>query len=247
MAGYGDFAYYYDELIEVVDYDSLCDYVCSLLADNGIGKGILLDVACGTGTLSLALSGRGYEVIGVDASEEMLSEAQNKMYEQGRNVLFLCQDMRELDLYGTVDACVCTLDGINHLLSEADVQKTLYRISLFMNKGGVFVFDVNTVHKHLNILADNTFVYDLDDIYCVWMNTLDEETLTVEMTLDIFERDDDAYYRISESFSERAYEEATLTRMLERAGFEVVNVLDWLTKDTVHSESEKAVFVCVKK
>lgn len=108
MAGYGDFAYYYDLLTGNVDYERRADYISSLLAENGVGKGILLDLACGTGTMSLLLSEKGYDIIGVDASEEMLSQAQEKKMEKGADIIFLCQKMEELDLFGTINAAVST-------------------------------------------------------------------------------------------------------------------------------------------
>ncbi|MCQ2462441.1 MAG: class I SAM-dependent methyltransferase [Clostridia bacterium] len=247
MPGYESFSYYYDRLTENVDYPALCDYLCGIFADCGINGGILLDAACGTGTLSVLMSGKGFDVIGTDASADMLSEAQNKMYESGRDILFLCQSFEELNLYGTVDAAICTLDGINHLTDEKDVQTAFDKISLFMNPGGVFVFDVNTVYKHRCVLADNTFVYDLDDVYCVWQNYLDRETDTVEMSLDIFEADGDGWYRSSDSVTERAYTDERLQKMLANAGFEVVSVYDFMSRSTVRENSEKAVYVCRKR
>ena len=199
MAGYGDFAYYYDLLTGNVDYESRCDYISSLLAENGVGKGILLDLACGTGTMSLLLSEKGYDVIGVDASEEMLSQAQEKKMEKGSDVIFLCQKMEELDLFGTVNAAVSTLDSLNHVTDKETVREIFRRVSLFMEDKGIFLFDVNTPYKHRKVLGDNTFVYDMDDVYCVWQNSTDEELLT-QVSLDIFEKDaedeeNDVYFR----------------------------------------------------
>ena len=130
MAGYGDFAYYYDLLTGNVDYESRCDYIASLLAENGIGKGILLDLACGTGTVSLLMSKKGYDVIGVDASEEMLSQAQEKKMEAGADIIFLCQRMEELDLFGTVNAAVSTLDSLNHVTDEEKLRE-IFRMRVF--------------------------------------------------------------------------------------------------------------------
>ena len=127
MAGYGDFAYYYDLLTENVDYESRCEYICNLLAENGVGKGILLDLACGTGTMSMLLSDKGYDVIGVDASEDMLSVAQEKKMESGKDIMFLCQRMEELDLFGTINAAVCTLDSINHIPDEKQLKRCFQR------------------------------------------------------------------------------------------------------------------------
>ncbi|MBQ9912995.1 MAG: methyltransferase domain-containing protein [Clostridia bacterium] len=250
MAGYGDFAYYYDLLTGNVDYESRTDYISSLLAENGVGKGILLDLACGTGTVSLLLSERGYDVIGVDASEEMLSQAQEKKMESGADIIFLCQKMEELDLFGTVNAAVSTLDSLNHVTDEAKLREIIRRVSLFMEDGGLFVFDVNTPFKHREILGDNTFVYDLDEVYCVWQNSTDEDLLT-QVSLDIFERDtecgvEDAYYRYSEEFCERGYNLDKIKKWLEENKFEVLAVYEEMTRQPVSDTTERAVFVAKK-
>lgn len=248
MSGYGFFSSVYDTLTENVNYAARADYIADLLADNGIKGGILLDLACGTGTLSIEMSKKGFEVIGVDASADMLSVAMNNAYEADRNILFLCQPMQQLDLYGTINAAICTLDSINHLTDPEDVQATFDKVSLFTEPGGVFVFDVNTVFKHREILADNTFVYDMDDVYCVWQNSLDSATDTVQIDLDIFEQVDDGIYeRMQESFCERAYALPLLKEMLGKAGFETVAVYDELSREEPKENSERLFIVARKK
>lgn len=247
MSGYGDFAYYYDVLTENVDYESRCDYIFNLLADNGVGKGILLDLACGTGSLSMLLGEKGYEVIGVDASEEMLSVAQEKRYESEADVIFLCQKMEELDLFGTINAAVCTLDSINHVTDEEKVREIIRRVSLFMEDKGIFLFDVNTPYKHRTVLGNNTFVYDMDEVYCVWQNETDENMLT-SVSLDIFERDEeeDTYYKYSEQFQERGYELSFLEELLKENKFELIGIYEEMTTDPVKDNTERAVFVARK-
>ena len=248
MSGYGFFSSVYDTLTENVNYAARADYIADLLADNGIKGGILLDLACGTGTLSIEMSKKGFEVIGVDSSADMLSVAMNNAYEADRNILFLCQPMQQLDLYGTINAAICTLDSINHLTDPDDVQATFDKVSLFTEPGGVFVFDVNTVYKHREILADNTFVYDMDDVYCVWQNSLDSATDTVQIDLDIFEQVDDGIYeRMQESFCERAYALPLLKEMLGKAGFEMVSVYDELSREEPKENSERLFIVARKK
>ena len=248
MASYGDFAYYYDMLTENVDYDKRCEYICSLLAENGISEGILLDLACGTGTLSLMLSEKGYDVIGVDGSEEMLTQAQEKKMEAGADIIFLCQRMEELDLFGTINAAVSTLDSINHFTDKEIVKEIFRRVSLFMEDKGIFIFDVNTPYKHKEILGDNTFIYDLDEVYCVWQNSTDENLVTT-ISLDLFERDEDdeeTYYRYSEEFSERAYDLDDIRTWLEECKFEVTAVYEEMTKQNVTDKTQRAVFVARK-
>lgn len=248
MAGYGDFAYYYDLLTENVDYESRCNYIHSLLAENGIGKGILLDLACGTGTASFLLSQKGYDMIGVDASEEMLSVAQEKKAENGEDIIFLCQKMEELDLFGTINGAVCTLDSINHVTNEATVKEIFRRVSLFMEDKGIFIFDVNTPFKHREILGNNTFVYDMDEVYCVWQNSTDGELLT-SISLDIFEKDeeDDVYYKYSEQFCEKGYSLSDIENWVKEYKFDVIGIYEEMTKQPVKEDTQRAVFVLRKK
>lgn len=248
MASYGDFAYYYDMLTENVDYDKRCEYICGLLAENGISEGILLDLACGTGTMSLMFADKGYDVVGVDGSQEMLTQAQEKKMESGADVIFLCQRMEELDLFGTINAAVSTLDSINHVTDEDTVKEIFRRVSLFMEDKGIFLFDVNTPYKHREILGDNTFIYDLDEVYCVWQNSTDESLLTT-ISLDLFEKDEEdeeTYYRYSEEFSERAYDLDDIRVWLEDCRFEVVAVYEEMTKESVKADTQRAVFVARK-
>lgn len=248
MASYGDFAYYYDSLTENVDYEKRCEYIRGLLAENGVGEGILLDLACGTGTVSLMLSAMGYDVIGVDASEDMLNVAQEKKMESGEDVIFLCQKMEELDLFGTINACVSTLDSINHVTDESTVREIFRRVSLFMEDKGIFIFDVNTPYKHREVLGNNTFVYDTDEVYCVWQNSTDEAMLT-RVSLDIFEKDEDdeeTYYRYCEDFCERGYELEKLKKWLEENKFEVLGIYEELTESEVREDTQRAVFVAKK-
>lgn len=248
MAGYELFSNVYDTLTENVNYAARADYIADLLAEHGITGGILLDLACGTGTLSIEMAKKGFEVIGVDASADMLSAAMNNAYESDENVMFLCQTMQQLDLYGTINAAICTLDSINHLTDPADVQLAFDKVSLFTEQDGIFIFDINTVYKHREILADNTFVYDLDEVYCVWQNTLDADTDTVQIDLDIFEMlEDGAYTRTQESFCERAYPLDEIKAMLTKAGFETLKVYDELTKDEPKEDSERLFIIARKK
>lgn len=245
---YGVFSEFYDALTANVSYDTVSQVLSSLLTRYGKSRGLLLDLACGTGSVSVRLAKKGYEVIGLDLSPEMLSEAQNKAYSAGQNILFLCQDMTALDLYGTVDAAVCTLDGLCHLPDEESVFAALQKVSLFMNPGGVFLFDVNSVYKHRAVLGNNTFVYDTDDVYCVWQNTLLPDGVTVQMDLDFFEpvSDEGDYVRQSERFTERAYPRETLEAMLKKAGFTVLDVFDGYSGKPAHDTSERLLFAVRK-
>ncbi|MDR2558142.1 MAG: class I SAM-dependent methyltransferase [Oscillospiraceae bacterium] len=238
---YNNFAAFYDRLQEA-DYDEIGRYYCSRLRANNINGGILLDLACGTGTLSRYFADLDYDVIGADISSEMLSIAAKKPHER---IQYLCQDMTELDLYGTVDCCICVLDGLNHLPDLITLRQVFSRVSLFMNSGGVFAFDMNTLYKHEKLLAGNTFVYDLEDLYCVWRNS-DCEGGRVEMTLDVFSKHHDVWQRSVKTLSETAYPLEEITKILEETGFGNIKVFDWLSEESANELSEKAVFTAVK-
>lgn len=245
---YQSFAEFYDVLTDNVGYEKLSDYICSLLSENGIDGGLLLDLACGTGTLSFLLEERGFSVIGVDSSPEMLNAAQGKLYDGKHDIMFLCQDMLGLDLYGTVDCAVCTLDSLNHLSDLAEVKKALKKVSLFMNPGGIFIFDVNTLYKHRFVLGDNAFIYDCDGVFCAWQNTLCDDNATVNIDLDFFsENDDGAYERFCESFSETAYELTDIQAAVKDAGFKIIHIYNEMEKTEPDEKCERAVFVVRKE
>ncbi len=249
MSAYGDFAAFYDELTGNVDYPAISGFLHEILQKYGIERGIVLDLACGTGQLCEAFAARGYEMIGVDASEDMLSEALMKKVESGSDIIYLCQRMQELDLYGTIDAAFCTLDGLNHLNDIAELRRTLARVSLFLNPGGIFVFDCNTPYKHREVLANNTFVYDCDEVYCVWQNTLLEQN-TVRIHLDIFsreEQEDEIYCRSEEEFCETAYPEELLAECLADAGLTLLERYDDYTDSPVRADTQRIVYVVQKR
>lgn len=231
MPSYDVFARYYDALTGNVDYGARAEYLLSLLERFHHPAGLTLDLACGTGSLTLELARRGVDVYGVDASPEMLTEAKDKAAEEDREILFLCQKMQSLDLFGTVDTVFCALDSINHLPDRETVQAAFRRVAFFLNDDGWFVFDVNTPHKHAQILRNNTFVYDLPQVYCVWQNRYTAAEQSVSMTLDFFEKEGRMYARSTERFTERAYDRETLTEMLLAAGFDRVEFFGDLTFD----------------
>ena len=241
MSGYRYFSQFYDNLTFNVDYKKRADYIQSVLSLYDHDWGLTLDLACGTGSLTLELKRRGVDVFGIDGSPEMLSVAMDKAYDAELQVLFLCQQMEQLDLYGTIDTCVCTLDSLNHIIDHEQLQTVFDRVALFMNPDGTFVFDVNTVYKHQQILANNTFVYDTDSVFCVWQNSLKENNI-VNIELDLFEREGESYSRTSEHFSERAYEIDEIKRMLTKSGFEDIKVFHDMTTDLLRDDSDRAVF-----
>ncbi len=240
---YSSLAEVYDKLTTNVEYEKRAEYIQSLLKKHGTGEGILLDLACGTGTLSKGLAEYGYDMILCDLSSEMLGFAREKL----PDALILCQSMTELDLYGTINHAVCSLDSINHLLKPCDVKAAFSSVSLFMEKGGVFVFDVNTVYKHENVLGNNSFVSEADGVFCVWQNSYKRKSKTVDINIDIFIEEDRKYTRLRESFSERAYSLEDISKWLDEAGFDVVGVYDDMTENKPSETSERVYFSAVKR
>ncbi|MDE5769847.1 MAG: class I SAM-dependent methyltransferase [Oscillospiraceae bacterium] len=226
---YMNFAAFYDHLTQNVNYPKRAERLDFLirkyLRTETDGK-LLLDLACGSGSLSEALALLGYDVIGVDNSPEMLNQAMQKKFRSGLPIQYLCQDMRELDMFGTIDVTVCMLDSLNHLNSLADIQKVFARVSLFAQPGGLFIFDMNTLYKHHEILNHQIFLYDTEEVFCVWENHLKNDT--VEMQLTFFENSeqDSCYYRTDEFITETAYPTDKIIQTLKNAGLELLEVFD---------------------
>lgn len=247
MLSYSYFADFYDGLTNNVNYNSYAKYILSIAQKYNHNMGITLDLACGTGTLTVLLKKMGVDIYGIDGSAEMLSVAQEKAINNDiSGMLFLCQKMQNIDLYGTIDTCICTLDSINHITNIENVQKTFSKVSFFMNPKALFIFDVNTIYKHNEILANNTFVYDTKDVYCVWQNTLAKDKRTVEMSLDFFENIDGVYRRYSENFKERAYTHEEICSMLEKAGFKLLDVFEEMTFNKPTPKSQRNIYVAEK-
>ncbi len=244
---YESFSLFYDRLTENVDYKSYAAYIKRLFDRYGKGTSSVLDVACGTGSLTEELALVGYDMIGADASEDMLSVAQDKKIESGLDILYLCQSAENLDLYGTVQGAVCTLDSINHITDESAVLRSFQRISLFMEKDGIFIFDLNTEYKHRKVLGNNTFVYDLGDVFCVWQNEYDEENESTHITLDIFsEVEEDVFERFSEEFDERAYSCEKVEKWLKSSGFELVDFFHEMTEEKPRNDTERIIYIARK-
>jgi len=243
---YTDFAEVYDLLMGEVDYKSRAEYLLSLFEKHGKKPCLLLDLACGTGGFSNQFAKNGIDVIGVDMSEDMLAIARENSANQGCDVLYLCQTAQELDLYGTVDGAVCCMDSLNHITDIAELQKAVDKVSLFLENGCLFIFDLNTVYKHRQILGDNTFVFDEDEVYCVWQNSFREESLTTDICLDFFIADGDSYIRSGEEFSERAYTHQEIQMVLENAGLETLAVYDDMSQSKPDDRSERVIYVTKK-
>lgn len=221
MSSYDFLAGCYDRLTYDVDYAAWADYIEKHFARRGLPGKTVLDLACGTGSLTRELALRGYEMIGVDLSPEMLSEAAEKNRDAGPIApIFLCQSMDKLDLYGTIDACVCCLDSVNYVTRPKQLQKAFKRVHLFLMPGGLFLFDVNTPQK-LQAMDGQVFLDETEDTYCVWRGEYSQRSRICSYFMDIFRLDPETglWDRGEELHQERAYSLEELTAMLEQAGF----------------------------
>lgn len=243
MSGYNEFALVYDTLMKDADYNKRADYIKQLFLRYDRMPTLMLDFACGTGGFSLEFAKLGVEVIGADISESMLSIAREKADNQNLSVMFLNQSGEELDLYGTVDGAICCLDSINHITEREKLQSAFDKIALFLEKDRLFIFDVNTPYKHKKVLANETFVFEEDNVFCTWQNFLCEDEKTVDIYLDFFVEQNGSYTRFSDNFSERAYTNTELCSMLKKAGFEVLDILDDLSFSKPKKNSERNIYI----
>lgn len=242
-SGYREFAHGYDALTFNVPYDEIAEYYSGLIRGLTDGRR-LLDMGCGTGNLTVRLAKAGFETIGQDVSVDMLTYAAQK----SSKVRWICQSMTETELGEPVDVIISTLDSINHLPERSDIAECFRRASENLNTGGIFAFDVNTVYKHREVLGDNTFVYDVDGVYCVWQNEYVPEDNRVSIELDLFfEEEDGSYTRGFEEFSEIALENDEYLSLLEESGFEIVDVFEYLTYNIPQKNTEKLLIVAKKR
>ncbi len=217
MSCYGPLAAWYDSLTGDVPYPEFADFYEAEFARCGGEFRLLLDLCCGTGTLTAEMTRRGYELIGVDASVDMLMQAREKTVGLAPPPLFLCQDARELDLYGTVDAAYCSLDGINYLPPES-LPELFHRLRLFVRPGGLVIFDVKAP-EWFRSLDGEIFVDEKDDLLCLWRADLDEERQAVVYGMDLFERQGKLWRRSGEEHVEYIHEPERLRELLEKEGF----------------------------
>ena len=245
MEAYSGFAKVYDLFMDNIPYGEWTDYVKELLSEEGIREGILLDLGCGTGSVTELLARSGFDMIGIDNSEEMLEIAMEKKERSGLDILYLLQDMREFELYGTVKGVVSICDSMNYILEEEELEEVFRLVHNYLDNEGIFLFDMNTVYKYETLLGDNTFAEDREESSFIWENYYDEEEKINQYDLSLFIREDDGKYRkYEETHLQRAYERRQVENLLKRAGFELLHVYDAFTKDAPAEDSERIYFVC---
>lgn len=258
MEAYTDFARVYDTFMDDTPYQEWADFLAELIDKYGVSrpvrretetmqdallaseKNLVLDLGCGTGTLTELLYQKGYDMIGVDNSEEMLGAALEKRDSSGSEILYLCQDMRELDLYSTVGTVVCVCDSINYLLEDDEVEETFALVNNYLYPGGLFIFDFNTVYKYEKVIGDAVIAENRDTCSFIWENYYHEEEKLNEYDLTVFVQEEgELFRRFTETHFQRGYTLAEMKGFVEKAGMETVLVLDADTHKAPTEESER--------
>ena len=241
MDAYTSFAQVYDLFMDNVPYDAWGEYLDKLFKEYGIEDGLLLDLGCGTGKLTRIMAEKGYDMIGVDYSYEMLDIAKSESEE---SILYLLQDMREFELYGTVKGIYSACDCMNYILEEDELRSVFELVNNYLDPGGIFVFDMNTPFKYRELLSDNTIAENREEGSFIWENYYDEDEQINEYDLTLYIREEDGrFQRFEETHFQRCYELSTIRALLEEAGLEFVAMYDAYTKNPVSEESEKVLFV----
>lgn len=245
---YGAISTIYDKINASVDYVAWADFFERCFDKHlPTRPELMLDLACGTGSMTLELAKRGYDMIGIDGSSDMLNVALDRKYdlELPRDVLFLLQDMREFELYGTVGAITCCLDSLNYLTGDGELKKCFSLVHNYLDPDGLFLFDVNTPHKFKDVYGSNSYVYEEEDCgngsFCVWQNFYDEQTKLCDFSLTVFEREKgkNFYTRRDELQTERCYSKDELTKALTECGFEIIGFYSDFDFTPASDESER--------
>lgn len=269
MEAYTNFAQVYDELMDDTPYEEWCAFLMGIFRRYGVGdaagavassgneasvinsnlaqeRNTILDLGCGTGTLTELLAREGYDMIGVDNAEEMLRIAMEKRERSGLDILYLLQDMRELELYGTVGAVVSVCDSLNYLLNEEDIVQTFDRVNNYLYPQGIFIFDFNTVYKYQTVIGDATIAENREDCSFIWENYYHEDEEINEYDLTVFVAENQLFRRFQEVHYQRGYRLSQMKALLERAGLEFLEAMDADTHGEVRQESER-IYVVARK
>lgn len=252
MEAYTGFAEVYDAFMDNIPYKDWCAYLYELLVEYGVNQGIVLDMGCGTGNITELLAQNGYDMIGIDNAEDMLDIAMEKKEKKELNILYLLQDMREFELYGTVSAVVSICDSINYILEEEELVQVFRLVNNYLEEKGVFIFDLNTEYKYREILADNVIAENRPDASFIWENYYYEDENINEYQLTLYvkdswkeesEKSENHFVRYEETHFQRAYDLKTIKRLLEEAGMEFVTAYDAFTRKPPQSDSERIYIV----
>lgn len=249
MDAYTSFASVYDTFMDNIPYEEWAEYLVDLLKEYGITDGLVLDLGCGTGNMTELLASAGYDMIGVDNAEEMLEIAMQKQEKSGHDILYLLQDMREFELYGTVKAIVSICDSINYITEKDDLLKVFQLANNYLDPKGIFIFDFNTVYKYRDVLGNQTIAEDREDCSFIWDNYYyeDEQINEYELSLFIKEQNCDLYRKYQEMHYQKAYDLKTIKGLVERSGLEYITAYDAFTRNQPTEESERIYVIAREK
>ena len=241
MDAYTSFASVYDTFMDNIPYEEWAEYLVTILKEYGVEDGLVLDLGCGTGNMTELLAKSGYDMIGIDNAEEMLEIAMEKRADSGYDILYLLQDMREFELYGTVKAIVSICDSVNYITEEEDLLEVFRLVNNYLDPQGMFVFDFNTVHKYRDVLGDQTIAEDREDCSFIWDNYYYEEEQINEYELSLFIKEDksDLYRKYQETHFQKAYDLETMKKLIEQSGLEYITAYDAFTKKPPTKDSER--------
>lgn len=266
LDAYTDFASVYDTFMDETPYEEWAEFIHELIKEYGISevfgrdlqgencsdkqkvldseRNLVLDLGCGTGTLTELLYRRGYDMIGVDYSQDMLNIAMEKKAESGSDILYLCQDMRELDLYSTVGTVISACDSVNYLLEAEEVEETFRRVNNYLYPGGIFIFDFNTVYKYEQIIGDTTIAENRENCSFIWENYYHEEERINEYDLTIFVQEkEELFRRFSETHYQRGYTLEEMKALVEKAGLRFMKAIDADTHEEPDEFSERIYII----
>lgn len=247
MEAYTGFAAVYDLFMDNVPYEEWHSYLTGLLTEYGVRDGIVLELGCGTGRMTRLLAGDGYDMIGIDNSEEMLQIA-GEAGTGKEGILYLLQDMREFELYGTVRAVVSICDSMNYILEEEELLTVLRLVNNYLDPGGVFIFDMNTEYKYKELLGETTICENREEGSFIWENYYEEEEQMNQYDLTLFIKEENGLYRkYEETHFQRAYDISRVQELIEEAGMEFVTAYDAFTHDEVKADSERIYVIAREK
>ena len=249
MDAYTSFASVYDTFMDNIPYEEWAEYLIGLLKEYGVHDGLIADLGCGTGSMTELLATAGYDMIGIDNSEEMLDIAMDKRVKSGNDILYLLQDMRAFELYGTVKAVISICDSINYIQDESDLKEVFRLVNNYLDPQGIFVFDFNTVYKYREVMGNQTIAEDREECSFIWDNYYYEEEGINEYELSLFikEADSKLYHKYQETHFQKAYELETIQKLLHETGLEYITAYDAFTKNAPTDQSERIYVVAREK
>ena len=248
MEAYTSFAQVYDLFQDNIPYGEWADYLKSLLNEYGVKDGLVLDLGCGTGSITELLAKAGYDMIGVDNSEDMLEIAMDKRGRSGLDILYLLQDMQEFELYGTVRAVVSVCDSLNYITEREDLLQVFRLVNNYLDPEGIFLFDMNTIHKYRDLMGDTTIAENREEGSFIWDNSFDEEESLNYYELAVFlPREDGLYEKCEEVHCQKAYPQEEIESLIKEAGMDLLAVYDAYTMEPAAEDSERLFFVAREK